>query len=255
MTDASHQMPWLRRIDIGPITLYLGDAMQILPHLQGCANCVVTDVPYVLTSGGNATQVMGGIFGKDAYTNDGNLMATVRWSEIGGPIFRACKPDADAYIMSNDKNLFAAHGGFIGAGWKFHNLLVWDKVRATRNRWYMKNLEFTQYLWKGHAKLINDCGSKQSFELNTPRETAHPTEKPVALMAHYIGNSTAEGDLVLDPFMGAGATMVAAMQLGRRGIGIEINPEHFEVAVARVRAAQAAAATLTAKPTGTEDCA
>ncbi|MCF7700530.1 DNA-methyltransferase [Loktanella sp. M215] len=239
VTASAPTAPWLQRVEVGPITLYLGDARQILPTLPGIADCVVTDVPYVLTSGRNAVQVMGGIFAQDAYDNGGNLMDTVRWSEIGGPIFRACKADADAYIMSNDKNLFAAHGGFTGAGWKFHNLLVWDKIRVTRNRWYMKNLEFTLYLWKGRAKVINDCGSKQSFALNAAKATQHPTEKPVALMAQYILNSTPPGDLVLDPFMGTGATLVAAAQAGRHGVGIEINPDHFDVAVARVRAALA----------------
>ncbi|MBL4761698.1 MAG: site-specific DNA-methyltransferase, partial [Gammaproteobacteria bacterium] len=141
----------LRDVTIGDIRLILGDMRDVLPELNVQADLVVTDVPYKLISGGCATQSMGGIFSKENYDNGGNLMDVVRWSEIGGPIFRACKPDADAYIMTNDKNLFAAHGGFVGAGWQFHNLLAWDKVRATRNRWYMKNLDYTLYLWKGRA--------------------------------------------------------------------------------------------------------
>jgi site-specific DNA-methyltransferase (adenine-specific) len=117
--------------------------------------------------------------------------------------------------------------------------LVWDKIRATRNRWYMKNLEFSLYLWKGAAdpQGINDCGSKQSFPLNAKKETAHPTEKPVELGLHYIRNSTNPGDVVLDPMMGSGSAMVAAIQSGRRGIGIEIDPQWFEVACERVERA------------------
>ena len=231
--------PILRDIQVGPIRLILGDARDVLPALGEPADLVVTDVPYKLSSGGNAHQSMGGIFSKDNYDNGGDLMDVVRWSEIGGPIYRACKPDVDAYIMTNDKNLFAAHGGFIGAGWKFHNLLAWNKVRATRNRWYMKDLEYTLYLWKGQADKsgINDCGSKQLFTFNNQnaKRTDHPTEKPVELMAHYILNSSNQGDLVLDPFMGSASTLLACLETGRRGVGVEVDEGHFETALKAVK--------------------
>lgn len=229
----------LKDVTIGDCRLILGDCRDVLPELGAVADVLFCDVAYKLTSGGNAHQSMGGIFAADNYDNSGDLMKSPKWHELGGPFYRACKPDADCYIMTNDKNLFLAHGAFEGAGWKFHNLLFWDKIRATRNRWYMKNLEFTLYLWKGKADEagISDCGSKQSFYLNSQRVTDHPTEKPVELMEHYISNSTDDGGVVLDPMMGAGAAMVAAVNLGRRGIGIEIEPEWFEVSCERVRKA------------------
>jgi DNA modification methylase len=226
----------LQDITIGPCRLILGDCLDVLPSLTGAADMLFCDVAYELTSGGNAHQSMGGIFGKGQYSNDGLLMDVPDWEDLGGPFFRSCKQDADAYIMANDKNLFRAGLAFEGAGWRFHNLLVWDKVRATRNRWYMKNLEFTIYLWKGKAdpKGIHDCGSKQSFTMNAKKETAHPTEKPVALARHYIANSSNPGDVILDPMMGSGSAMVGAVELGRRAIGIEKNPKWFDVAVRRV---------------------
>lgn len=231
----------LQDITIGPCRLIFGDCLDILPSLPSVADMLFCDVAYELTSGGNAHQSMGGIFANDRYSNNGLLMDVPAWEELGAPFFRACKPDADAYIMANDKNLFRAGLAFEGAGWRFHNLLVWDKVRATRNRWYMKNLEFTMYLWKGKsdAKGIHDCGSKQSFTLNAKKETAHPTEKPVDLARHYIFNSSNQGDVILDPMMGSGSAMVGAVELGRRAIGIEKNPKWFDVAVQRVTAAVA----------------
>lgn len=227
----------IQDIQIGPVRLIQGDARDVLPELntvRDLADLVVTDVPYRLTSGGNATQVMGGIMSKDNYDNGGDLMDVVKWSEIGGPLYRVCKPDADAYIMSNDKNLFAAGSGFMGAGWKFHNLLAWNKISGTRNRWYMKNLEYTLYLWKGRAKKINNCGSMQLFTQRSNKVTDHPTEKPVELMKEYILNSSQPKDLVLDPFMGSGSTLMACMATGRRGIGIELEPGHFETAKKRL---------------------
>ncbi|MEY8143033.1 site-specific DNA-methyltransferase [Falsihalocynthiibacter sp. CO-5D18] len=229
-----------QEITIGNARMIYGDCREVLPKLGACADMLFCDVAYDLSSGGNAHQSMGGLFAQDAYDNSGKLMPTVDWEELGGPFFRACKPDADAYIMSNDKNLFRAGVAFEGAGWKFHNLLVWDKVRATRNRWYMKNLEFTIYFWKGKAdpKGINDCGSKQSFQLNAKKLTNHPTEKPVELARHYILNSSNQGDLILDPMMGSGTAIVAAIQSSRGGLGIECDFKWFEVACNRVAAAQ-----------------
>lgn len=237
-------MGFQRDVTIGDCRLILGDMRDVLPALDVKADLVVTDPPYRLTSGGNAGQVMGGIFARDQYDNSGDLMAVVPWEDMAAPLFRACGPSADLYVMSNDKNIFAAGGAFLGAGWKFHNLLAWDKVRATRNRWYMKHLEFTLYFWKGRAdpKGIHDCGSKQLFQLNAKRRSDHPTEKPVELFSHYVRNSSRQGDLVLDPFLGSGTALLSCVATGRRGIGIEKDPAFFEMAVSAVSKAYEAGA-------------
>ncbi|MEM5541773.1 site-specific DNA-methyltransferase [Sulfitobacter sp. AS92] len=227
------------RVQIGPCTLYLGDALDILPSLRGQADLVVTDPPYKLTSGGNTSGAMGGKMASEVYDNTGLLMDVVKWQEIGGPIYRALGPNGDAYVMCEDKNLFAAHGGFLGAGFKFHSLLTWDKISPSRTRYYMKDSEFTLYLWKGAARDITNGGDKRITRMARPKGAVHPTQKPVELMAQYIANSSDADDLVLDPFMGSGTTLVAAAKLGRRAVGIEKSPEHFEAACKRVQAAVA----------------
>lgn len=223
-------------VELGGCILIHGDALDVLPLLVGCADLLVTDPPYVLTSGGTGTGAMGGKFADDVYDNTGLLMDVVRWQEIGGPIFRALKPDADAYVMCDDKNLFAAHGGFLGAGFKFHGLLSWDKISPSRTRFYMKHQEFTLYLWKGKARDIANGGDKRGQTMPRPKDTVHDTQKPVPLMAMYIRNSSLPGDVVLEPFMGSGTTLVAAVQEGRRAIGIEIDEGHFDAACIRVQA-------------------
>lgn len=70
------------------------------------------------------------------------------------------------------------------------------------------------------------------------RVTRHPTEKPVALMRELIESSSRQGDLVLDPFAGSGATLVAAILAGRRAYGIELDHRYAELAVERVRSAE-----------------
>lgn len=109
------------------VTLYHGCALTLLPRFRGQADLVVTDPPYRLTSGGKNAQVMSGIFASDRYDNSGELMRMVNWSDFARPLLEACRPDADAYVMANDKQTFAAHAAMIGAGWRCHNLLVWNK--------------------------------------------------------------------------------------------------------------------------------
>ena len=71
------------------------------------------------------------------------------------------------------------------------------------------------------------------------RDIEHPCSKPVGFMLWLIGRATAEGDTVLDPFMGSGSTGVACAKLGRSFIGIEKDPTYFEIAQKRIEQAQA----------------
>lgn len=231
--------PIRKEVTIGNCRLLLGDAMEILPSLPK-AHLVVSDVPYALTTGGvsKSSKTMSGIFASHNYSNDGQLiMATVPFDEMMPALYGALVDDADCYVMANDKNVHPLTSAAIATGFSFHNLLVWDKVTPTANRWYMKNLEFTLYLWKGRARTINDPSSKQLLRGGLDKLCGHPTEKPVYLMAEYIRNSSRKNETVLDPFMGSGSTAVAAMNLGRSFVGIEIHEPFFDMAVSRVRAA------------------
>lgn len=223
---------------VGPCTLYRGDAREILRDLRGQADCLVTDWPYALTSGGRGKPgdgSMGGKFAADRYANDGKLFPVVSFFECAGPVFDALKARAHAYVMVNDRHEAAARTAFLRAGFRFHRLLVWDTGYPKPNRWYMGQCEFTLFLFKGAAFRIADCGSRQVFH-HRPVSDAHPTAKPVPLMAEYVGNSTLPRDTVLDPFMGSGTTIEAALRLGRAAVGIELVGAHFDAAVARAEA-------------------
>lgn len=227
----------IREEIIGGCRLLLGDAMSIMPDLLP-SDLVVSDIPYALTTGGvsKSSKTMSGIFAAHNYANDGQLiMATVPFPEMMAGIYAALSADADCYVMANDKNVHPLTDAALAAGFGFHNLLAWDKITPTPNRWYMKNLEFTLYLWKGRARTINNPGSKQLIRGGIEKESGHPTEKPVHLMAEYIANSSQPGEVVLDPFMGSGTTGVAAVQLGRKFVGIEIDELFFDLACQRIR--------------------
>lgn len=72
----------------------------------------------------------------------------------------------------------------------------------------------------------------------------HPTEKPLALMAQLVRDFTDPGDLIWDPYAGSATTGVAALRLGRRFLGHEVEPEYFETACERLREAESADALL-----------
>ncbi|PWE32763.1 hypothetical protein DDZ14_08430 [Maritimibacter sp. 55A14] len=238
-------MSWSRHERIGPVDLYLGDCREVLPALLEKADLLVTDPPYRLTSGGRAKGpgTMSGIFSGAVYDNSGAMMdVLIGWPGMAGPLFEACRADCDAYVMADAKNVFPAQAAFAGACWKLHNLLVWDKGRCTANRWYMKNCEFVLYLWKGRARRINRCGSGQMHRLSHVKRTAHPAEKPVEVMERFILNSSQPGEIVLDPFAGSGATLLAAMRTGRRAIGVESDPRWFGAALERLEQQAAEAA-------------
>lgn len=219
-----------KHVKIGDCDLYLADFMEIHSELES-ADCVVTDPPYLIGSGGNAKEVMGGKFSRESYNNSGKIIACdIGWSEFMPLIYSSMKDPAHAYVMANNRNVQALLNSAEAAGLYFHNLLIWNKGSGTPNRWYMKNLEYTGFFSKGKAFAINDCGSMQLANVPNLKGQNHPTAKPVELMLHYIRNSTKAGETVLDPFMGGGATMAACAKSGRKGVGVEIDPDHFELA-------------------------
>ena len=94
-------------------------------------------------------------------------------------------------------------------------------------------------LKKGKARNINNMGQKNIFDIKNLRgNKQHPTEKPVELNKLLIENSSNEGEIVLDPFMGVGACGVACLELNRKFIGIEIDENYFEIARKRIEEQQ-----------------
>jgi site-specific DNA-methyltransferase (adenine-specific) len=65
-----------------------------------------------------------------------------------------------------------------------------------------------------------------------------PTQKPINLVKALVSDFTAEGEAILDPFCGSGTTGVAAVQMGRNFVGVESDPERFEIACKRIEDAQ-----------------
>lgn len=222
---------------IGDCTLICGDMRDVLPGLAPGADLILTDPPYRLTKGGNTTGEMKGIFAKDRYDNSGDLFPMVEWSVMAPLFWNALGPNGDAVVMTSDREEGNARNALTDAGFRFHRLLVWDKGTVTPNRFFMPNCEFGLYMFKGKARRITDANAQQLVKVPHRDETDHQTEKPVPLMQGWMHQCSRPGSLVIDPFMGAGSSAVAAAQLGRRFIGIEIQRQWFDVACQRVTAA------------------
>ncbi|NUM72783.1 site-specific DNA-methyltransferase [candidate division KSB1 bacterium] len=189
----------------------------------------MTDPPYRTISGGNAPTDRNGYPSSVLHRNDGKIFDhnEVKPQEWFPMLFNLLKPGGHAYVMTNNLNLELFLATARETGFLFSNLLIWEKNNVNANRWYMKNTELTLFLQKKPATQINNCGSKQIFKADNPRNKSHPTEKPVALMRHYIENSTAPGQVVFDPFAGTGSTLVAAQQSCRTWIGCEIDFNYY----------------------------
>lgn len=223
---------------IGDATLYMGDCREILPTITG-VDCVCTDPPYRVTSGGFGA-LEGGFGGwiKDSYDNKGAIVeCDIEWKDWLSLIGPCLVSDAQVYIFSNDRNLQIARESAEAAGLVFHRLLVWDKRAALPNRWYQQTCEFVLFMRKGKAFQIADPSSKALQSIFQRDESEHPTEKPVPLCRLYIENSTKRSGLVMDPFLGSGTTGVAAIEAGRRFVGIELTQKWFDVACRRIERA------------------
>ena len=115
--------------------------------------------------------------------------------------------------------------------------VIWAKSHFTLGRAdYQRQFEPIWYGWPQGAQRHWAGGRDQGDVWSIPRPAVsplHPTQKPLELVERAIANSSRAGDRVLDPFCGAGTTLIACERTGRRGIGIEIDPRYVAAAIAR----------------------
>ena len=159
----------------------------------------------------------------------------IKFSEWLPDLYRVLKQDTHCYIMINARNLSKLQTEAEKVGFKFQQLLVWVKNNSTPNKFYLNNAEFILMLRKGKERWINEMGTKNVLSVdNIIGNKIHPTEKPVSLMEILIRNSSNENEIVLDPFCGCGSTLIAAKNLNRQFIGIEIDEKYYNIAKERI---------------------
>lgn len=142
--------------------------------------------------------------------------------------------------MTNHINLIKMLSTFTKVGFHFIKSLIWDKGNKIMGQYYMSQFEYILFFRKGKSKKINNCGTSDILSVSNKKtkdekgNNLHDTEKPVDLMKILIGNSSNENDVVLDPFMGIGSCGLACKELNRQFVGIELDPNYFEIAKKRI---------------------
>jgi DNA modification methylase len=140
------------------------------------------------------------------------------------------------------------------------NLVVWNKTNSGQGSFYRSQYELIGVFRVGSAPHQNNIelgrhGRNRSNVWSYPgvnsfgagRDDAlamHPTVKPVALVADALRDCTAKGEIVLDPFLGSGTTIIAADKVGRICVGMEYEPAYVDVIIRRWQAYQKADAVL-----------
>ena len=221
--------------------IYNEDCMKIMAGLPDeSIDLIVTDPPYRVTSKGSAGNT-GGMLQK-AINKSGKVFKfnDIECEEYAPEFFRLLKDGSHCYVMTNHVNLINMLNTFTGVGFHFIKSLIWNKGNKIMGQYYMSQFEYILFFRKGKGVKINNCGTSDIISIPNKKtkdadgNNIHDTEKPVALMKVLIENSSKEGDTVLDPFLGVGASGIAAAALHREFIGTEIDENYFNIAKARI---------------------
>ena len=230
---------------IGDATLYLGDCRDVLPTITGNSIDVIwTDPPYGHSNHDgdwNARlNAHRGIESKPIANDDGGSMRAVVDAMLTEAV-RILNEDCCCCCCccgGGPKPTFAWVAERMDRdGLSFFHSVIWDKLNPGLGWRYRRQHEMVMIAhrtggtlrWQDDAKAVRNIYSQMP-----PRDRVHPNEKPVEMVAHFLNLHSYLGDTILDPFMGSGTTGVAALRMGRKFVGIEYDPEHFETALRRI---------------------
>lgn len=209
------------------ITIYHGDCREILPHV-GRVGSVVTDPPYGINTKSD---------GMGKLSPWADLCNSALWYESWiGQCKSMIAVDGALWTFLNWRSMVTFQKASCDARWPIESLLVWDKcwIGPGGQKGLRPSYEMVA-LFAGETFGIEDRGLPdiQRFKWSSIKPSGHPAEKPVELLQWLIA-TTPDHHSILDPFMGSGTTLVAAKQLGRKAIGIELEEKYCEIAVQRL---------------------
>lgn len=220
-----------------------GDCYKLLGEIpNNSIDLIVTDPPYILETDG------AGMFGKkaDNYGGQRYVMKNIDFMKNGisenvlDELIRVMKK-INIYIWCSQKQLPIFYKYFVEKKKCNWNLLCWHKTNPTPTcgNKYLTDTEFCLFFREKGVKVYGEYATKRTFYVSTKnledkKLYNHPTIKPLEIIQNIIINSSNEGDIVLDPFLGSGTTAVASKMLNRKYIGFEINKDYFEIAQKRI---------------------
>lgn len=237
---------WTDQLD--KVDLRQGDAIELLDQLEpGSIDALITDPPY--SSGGLFRADRSGTTG-EKYTQSGyggralvdfagdnrDQRSFLKWSNLWlGGARRVLKPGAVVLVFSDWRQLPIMTDALQVAGYVWRGVVPWNKIDARPQKGrFTATCEYV--VWGSAGPMPFDRGVPALpgfYSCVPPRKREHQTQKPLELMRQLVRISPA-GGTILDPFMGAGTTGVAAVLEGRRFLGIELIDEHFATATRRI---------------------
>ena len=236
--------------------VYLGDCYEIIKTIPtNSVDLIITDPPYKVETQGagffgkNSDEYSMNYKGKKAYTYGGERYVMKEIANISDgfsenildELCRVMKK-INIYIWCSQKQLFQLINYFVEKRKCNWNLITWHKtnpIPACGNK-YLTDTEYCLFFREKGVRIQGSFETKFTYyvtPLNSKdkKQYGHPTIKPLNIIKNLIINSSNEGDVVLDPFFGSGTTGVAAQELKRKFIGIEINEEYYRIACDRLK--------------------
>ena len=205
------------------------DAVAWLKTLPDASvDLVITDPPYESLEKHRAIGTTTRLKHSKASSNDWfAIFPNSRFAELFAELYRVMKRNSHFYLFCDQETMFVAKPLAEAAGFKFWKPLIWDKKKIGMGYHYRARYECILFFEKGKRKLSN-LGTADIIE--APRIiNGYPTEKPAAVAEVLVQQSSEPGELVIDPFVGAGATGVAAMRGARDFLGNDICQEAVEI--------------------------
>ncbi len=196
---------------IGDCVLYLGDCREILPSLRG-VDAVVTDPPY-----GNGTDY--GTFNDTEKAVQEIIATVVPWARENVKTTLITSGNQCQHLYPRPKWTLAwvTPAGTGSGPWGFS---CWQPILAYGH---------CPYLAAGKGRRADIIMHTEASEAN-----GHPCPKPIGFLKKLVERASLAGHTILDPFMGSGTTGVACIQLGRKFVGVELEPKFFDIACRRI---------------------
>jgi site-specific DNA-methyltransferase (adenine-specific) len=236
--------------EIGEHRLLCGDSTdsdQVAKLMNGDKyDLIVTDPPYNVAYEGKT---------KDALTIKNDKMKSLDFVQFLTDYFSTTlintKKGGGIYVFFADMELRSFVDAFLDGGFKLSQQLIWLKQTMVMGRkdYHCKHEPILYGWYEGEAhNWYSDRKQTTILEFDRPqRNGEHPTMKPIKLIEYLINNSSKQGDLLGDGFLGSGSTMVASHQLKRKCYGMELDPKYCQVIIDRMRKLDP---TLTIKKNG-----
>ncbi len=213
------------------------EGMKLIP--DGSIDLVVTDPPYKLEN--KPTKGKSGAFGitKRDYHKELLPLADGVDILILDELVRVMRK-INIYIWCNKTQLKQYINYFEDLG-ATTELITWHKSNPvpTCNNKYLSDTEYLLFFREEGVRIYGSYHTKKKYYVTPTNKRdkglyGHPTIKPLSIIENLIINSSQEGQVVLDPFIGSGTTAVAAVRNGRQYIGFEIDENYYNIAVERI---------------------